>query len=160
MAEKKEKTKSRVVVVRVRGLTGIKPDIIDTMRLMRLTRVNHCTILDNSPASLGMLNKCCQYVTWGEVSTPILAKLIEKRGRLSGDNRVTAAYLKSKGFDSFEAFADKFAHFEAELVPAGIKRVFRLNPPSGGYRSIKLRFPRGAYGPRGEKMEDLLKSMM
>lgn len=127
---------------------------------MRLTRANHCTFLDDSPASMGMILKCSQYITWGPVSTEIVSKLIEKRGRLLGDARITAEYMKSKGFDSFDSFADKFMHFEAELVPVGIKRIFRLNPPSGGYRSIKYRYPRGANGPRGEAMEDLLKSMM
>lgn len=41
----------------------------------------------------------------------------------------------------------------------GNVRVFRLSPPSKGLKSIKLRFPKGDLGYRGEKINELLGRM-
>lgn len=35
-----------------------------------------------------------------------------------------------------------------------------LRPPKGGFRSLKLPFPKGDLGYRGEKINDLIKKMM
>ena len=56
-------------VVRVRGQINVKPKIKETMRLMRLNRVNHCVIIPENDTYQGMLNIIKDYVTWGE-STP------------------------------------------------------------------------------------------
>jgi large subunit ribosomal protein L30 len=38
--------------------------------------------------------------------------------------------------------------------------VYRLSPPSHGYRSTKLRYPKGDLGYRGAKINDLLQRML
>ncbi len=35
-------------VIRVRGTVNIKPDIKKTMQLLRLTRANHCVLLEEN----------------------------------------------------------------------------------------------------------------
>ena len=40
------------------------------------------------------------------------------------------------------------------------KKVFHLNPPKKGLRSIKLRYPKGDLGYRGKEINDLIKRMM
>lgn len=42
----------------------------------------------------------------------------------------------------------------------GDKKVFRLSPPSKGYKSIKKPFPKGDLGYRGDKINDLLERML
>ena len=43
----------------------------------------------------------------------------------------------------------------------GIKRVFRLTPPSGGFKkSIKQHFPKGELGNRKEKINELILRMI
>lgn len=147
-------------VIRVRGRTGIKPQIKRAMELLNLTRINHCVIIKDSPQHRGMLQKCKDYITWGEVNEQTLAKIIEKRGRLSGDKRIEAALLKEKGFEGFDQLAAGFLAGSAGLKDAGVKKVFRLHPPKRGYKVIKQSYPRGALGYRGEAINALLKRMV
>lgn len=39
-------------------------------------------------------------------------------------------------------------------------KIFRLSPPSGGYKSTKIHFPKGDLGFRGEKINELLEKMI
>ncbi|MCX8200408.1 MAG: 50S ribosomal protein L30 [Candidatus Micrarchaeota archaeon] len=149
-----------LAIVRVRGRTGIRPEIKGAMKNLSLTRVNHCVMLNETPQIRGTLNVCKDYVTWGEVSKDLLAKLLEKRGRLPGNKKLTLDYLKSKGYDGFDKLADAIIAGKAKLKDVGLKKVLRLKPPKGGYKFTKLPYPRGALGYRGEKINDLLRRMM
>ena len=42
----------------------------------------------------------------------------------------------------------------------GIKPVFRLSPPSGGLRSVRVAYPRGDLGERKEAVNELLRRMV
>ncbi len=42
-------------VVRVRGSVNVKPKIEETMRLMKLNRVNHCVIIPENDPYKGMM---------------------------------------------------------------------------------------------------------
>ena len=44
-------------VVRVRGAAKIPSKIDNTMKMMRLYKVNNCTIVPNTPQFLGMIKK-------------------------------------------------------------------------------------------------------
>jgi len=48
---------NRIAVVRIRGSIGVKKDIKDTMKMLRLNNKNHCVIINNSPNMIGMLRK-------------------------------------------------------------------------------------------------------
>ncbi|MEM3363934.1 MAG: 50S ribosomal protein L30 [Candidatus Micrarchaeia archaeon] len=149
-----------LAVVRVRGRTGIRPEIKGALEVLSLTRINHCVILNETPQIRGTLNVCKDYVTWGELSSDVLAKMLEKRGRLPGNKRLTLEYLKSKGYDGFDKLAEAILSGKVKLKDAGLKKVLRLSPPRGGYKITKLPYPRGALGYRGEKINDLLRRMM
>ena len=49
-----------------------------------------------------------------------------------------------------------------EKIRGGKKqgKVFQLNPPKKGLKSIKKRFPNGDLGYRGKKINDFIKRMM
>jgi large subunit ribosomal protein L30 len=135
-------------IIRVRGGAETKVPVEDTLRMLNLTRVNHCVVMKKTAALDGMLRKAADNVTWGQVSEDVLERLVAKRGRLPGDRKLDA----------------KQAREEVKKLLAGektaIKKVFRLHPPSGGYRAVKRKFPQGDLGPRGEKINDLLKRMI
>lgn len=152
--------KKSIAVIRVRGRTGLREGRADTMRLLGLTRVNHCVIIGISPQMMGMVKSCKDYITWGEVDKDTLAALIEKRGRLSGDKKVTEAYLKANGFDSFGAFADGIISGDGKVGMLKLKRVFRLHPPRKGHGGVKVAYPRGALGNRGAEINGLIRRMM
>ena len=81
--------------IRVRGTVNIKPDIKKTLKLLNLTRANHCVILEENKVYKGMIQVAKDYVTWGELEKDILTDLISKRGRIQGDKALTDKYLKS-----------------------------------------------------------------
>ncbi len=152
----------RLAVVRVRGKVHVPREVEDTLRMLRLTRVNHCVFIDDRPTYLGMLQKAKDYITWGEVTAEEVALILRNRGELVGGKKLTDAYVKEHTkFKSIEDFAKAFVDFKAELkdIP-NLKPVFRLHPPRKGYRSIKRSFVEGgALGYRGEAMRDLLRRM-
>ena len=125
-------------VIRVRGLINIKPDIKRTLKLLRLTRANHCVILEENPSIKGMLQVAKDYITWGEIERDTLSKLIVSRGKLKGDNVITDDYIKSStSYNNIEKMSDAIIgnKFKYTEVPS-VKPIFRLNPPVKGYEDV------------------------
>lgn len=150
----------RIAVVRVRGKVGVRKEVEDTLEKLKLTRVNHCVIVDDSAESMGMVRKCSSYITWGEVEPQTVALLIKRRGRV-GRKRVDERVMKECGFESFDKFGEMFCSFQCELdAIRGMKHVFRLHPPRGGHRHVKKPYPEGALGDRGKEINALLRRMV
>ena len=76
-------------VIRVRGIVNVRSEINDTLKMLRLNRVNHCVILPEMKSYAGMLQKAKDYITWGEIMPETLAKMIHSRGRLIGDKKIS-----------------------------------------------------------------------
>ncbi|AEC51277.1 50S ribosomal protein L30P [Pyrococcus sp. NA2] len=154
---------AKLAVIRIRGRVNVKKPIRDTLAMLRLHRVNHCVIVDDTPSYLGMLRKAKDYITWGEINAETLAKLIRKRGRLIGNKPVTDEYVKEKLGMTIEEFAEKVVKGEMSLKDLpNLKPVFRLHPPRGGFRGSKKRSFQegGALGYRGEKINELIERML
>jgi large subunit ribosomal protein L30 len=149
-------------VIRVRGRTGVRWDIADTLKMLNLTRVNHCVLIPDTPAYRGMLQKVKDYVTWGEINEETLAKLIRAKGRLYGDKPITDEYVKGMGFETIEGLAKAIVDGKVlyKDIP-NVKPVFRLHPPIKGWEKTKRHFTEGgALGYRGEKINDLILRML
>jgi len=150
-------------VVRVRGTVNVKPDIKKTMQLLRLTRANHCVLIEENPVSKGMLQIVKDYTTWGEISKETLSKLISSRGMLVGDKPMTDEYIKSAtSYGSIEKLAEAIIDNTVKYkdIPE-VKPLFRLNPPKKGYRTVKRSFVnRGSLGYRKEKINALIERML
>jgi len=150
---------AKFAVVRIRGIIGVRKDAAETLRLLGLTRVNHCVIVDDDSSRRGMLQKAKDFITWGEVRQDVLEALLRKRGRLVGDARLSDEYIKSK--TSFTSIAELSkavisGEFKLAAVP-GLKKVFRLHPPTKGYKATKRPFrDLGDLGYRGEKINELI----
>lgn len=141
-----------LAVIRIRGSVGMKKDIKDTLVMLRLQRKNHCIVLNETAPIRGMLQKSKDYITWGEISDDILKALIKKRGRKSGD-------IKLKEEETEKIFSELKAG--KKIKDLKIKPVFRLTPPSGGFRkSIKQHYPNGEIGYRKDKINELLLKMI
>lgn len=140
--------KEMLAVIRIRGSVGVPPRIKDTLKMLRLNQVNHCVILPKTPDFEGMLRKAMNYITWGEIKPGVLGALIAKRGRGPGDKRIEGKDVKT--------LAQKIE----EKDELKIKPVFRLSPPSRGFRSVRSSFPKGDLGYRGEKINELLERMI
>lgn len=135
--------------IRIRGSVGLKKDIKDTLAMLRLHRKMHCVLLKESDSVNGMLKKVRSFITYGEVDDNILKLLIKKRGRKPGNKRLTEKEVE-------EVFKKIKSGEKLEIKP-----VFRLTPPSKGFkRSIKQHYPKGELGYRGKEINELLKRMI
>jgi large subunit ribosomal protein L30 len=124
MAEK------RLAVIRIRGTTGVKKPIADTLSMLSLYTKNSIVIVPNNPVFTGMVKKVKDFVTYGEVAEDVVKSLSEKRKNTSENKSIMAFTLNSPrgGFER-----------------KGIKVAFSH---------------KGALGYRGEKISDLIKRMM
>jgi len=153
---------AKLALIRIRGRVNVKRPVKDTLAMLRLHKVNHLVIVDDTPTYKGMIQKVKDYITWGEINAETLAKLIEKRGRLQGNKRATEEYVQEKLGMSIKEFAEKVINGEMKLSDLpGLKPVFRLHPARGGIRSKKRTFKEGgALGYRGEAINELIERML
>jgi len=151
----KQKTKSdheaaQLAAIRVRGITGVKTNVEDTLNMLRIYKNNYCCVLQNTPINIGMLNKAKDYITWGEIDDETFKILIEKRGE-EFKGRETDSKNKIK-YNDYIIINNK-----------KIKKYFRLNPPKKGFEreGIKHSYQAGgALGYRGTAINDLIKRMV
>jgi len=140
----------RIAIVRVRGLTGIKAPIDDTLNKLRLYRKNYCVVVPKNRVYMGMISKVKDYVTWGEIDEKTYKTLLDERKE---DYKERTS--DSKGKINYGKFLD--------INGKKIKKFFRLNSPRKGYgrKGIKYAFNiGGALGHRGEKINDLIMRMI
>lgn len=144
-------TNEKIAVILIRGLIGVKKDIKDTLKLLKLLKKNHCVVVNKTPSILGMILKCKDYVAYGEIDEDTYKLLIDKRGE-----EYKARLKDSKGKIKYKT--KYFEHGGKKLKP-----YFRLNPPKGGFKrkGIKTSYQMGgALGYRGKKIIDLIKRML
>ncbi len=146
----KEKSNGKVAIIRIRGVTGIKLDIDETLKKLRLYKKNYCVVVPKTKSYLGMIKKIKDYVTWGDIEEKTYNDLIGKRkeeykGRVSD----------KKGKINYKKFFN--------INNKKIKKNFRLNSPKKGYgrKGIKVSFKNGgALGYRADKINDLIQRMI
>jgi len=139
------------VAIRIRGSVNLRKEIKDTLAMLRLYRKMHCVLLKETDSIKGMLKRVNNWITYGEIEDDILKLLVEKRGRKLGNKRLT----KEEAEEVFKKIK------ENEKIPNTIKPVFRLTPPSKGFKkSIKQHYPKGELGYRGKEINKLLERMV
>jgi large subunit ribosomal protein L30 len=152
-----------LAVIRIRGIPTASPDVRKTLRLLHLCRVSHATLVNDKPEYIGMLRKAQHFLTWGEVSKDNITLLLKERGKLTGERELTDEYARKIGYKTIDELAEALFKTEVESKNLqGMKPVFRLHPPSKGYKgSVKKSYRMGgASGPRGEAINDLIKRMI
>jgi large subunit ribosomal protein L30 len=71
---------SQIAIIRIRGTNDVKCDIEDTMHMLHLHKKHTCSIYPKTDVLMGMLEKCKDYITYGEIDPETYKLLIEKRG--------------------------------------------------------------------------------
>ncbi|MDE1866043.1 MAG: uL30 family ribosomal protein [Candidatus Micrarchaeota archaeon] len=139
MAEAKNDT--LVAVVRIRGRVNVRSDITETLNRLHLKRVNNCALIKQTPSLHGMIHKVENYVAYGEINEPTLAKLLGKYAASMNPKEVLAGKIDQAKMK--------------ELMP------FRLHPPRHGFKSTKLSAKNGGdLGYRGTDINNLIGRMI
>jgi large subunit ribosomal protein L30 len=145
-----------ILAIRVRGQVSVRPQIEDTLDKLLLIRLHHARVVRMTPSLQGMITKAKDYITWGEIDEATATLLLSKRGRLSGNRRLTNDHVKkNSGFSSLKAFAKALVKGEASVTDVeGLKPIFRLTPPSKGFKG-KRNLPVGMGGITGYRGSDI-----
>jgi large subunit ribosomal protein L30 len=147
-------------VIRIRGNAGMRSDLKATLQMLRVDAPNNCVVIPENETYKGMLQTAKDTCTWGEIEEKTFVELLKKRLRLRGNKRVDEKILKEMKIDSFEKFAKSFLEGKTKIKDYNFQQNFRLTPPSKGFKSVKLPYPKGDLGYRGKEINKLLERMM
>ena len=153
-----------ILAIRIRGQVRVRPQIEDTLNKLLLGRLHQARLIKVTPSLDGMITKVKDYITWGVPSEEVIEKLLAKRGRLTGNIRLTDSYVKkNSSHSSVKALAKAIATGKASVSDVeGLKPVFRLTPPTKGFKGKKS-VPvgmGGITGNRGEGISELALRMI
>ncbi len=155
-----------LLAIRLQGPFAVPSYLENTLMSLRLRRRFSAVLLEKNPNILGMLRQAKDYLTWGEIKAEHIAALLKERAELPGGLPLTDKFVKeSFGEQSIEELASALIRGKIQLRTLwqkGIKPVFRLHPPSGGFQySIKRPFgSRGELGYRGTEVSNLVTRMI
>jgi len=150
-------------LVQIRGDVNMDTDIHDTLKMLNIHHVNHCTLVPDTDTYNGMVSKVNDFVAFGEPSQETVETLIERRGEpLEGDADVDDEWVaEHTAYDDIEGLAFALVSEETTLQEQGLSPTLRLHPPRGGHDGIK--HPTKEGGELGkhdtEGIDDLLEAM-
>ncbi len=154
--------KKSLLVIRIRGIINVSQREKDTMKFLRVDRNNYASIIDDRPDYKGMLQKAKDWITWGEADVETVKEMLIKRGRATGDIKLTEESVKELGYEGFDDLAQKLVSCEVSINQIeGLKPFFRMHPPKKGFKkSVKRPYnSKGELGYRGEAINKLAKRM-
>jgi large subunit ribosomal protein L30 len=103
-------------VVRLRGDVRVRPEIQDTLKMLRLHSVNHCVVIGETPHYKGMVQKTKDYIAWGTTDAESLTTLLSLRGRIEGGERLTQEYMDECELGPVSDFAEKVCSGDASAA--------------------------------------------
>jgi large subunit ribosomal protein L30 len=170
-------------VVQLRGHVDMAQSVHDTLKMLNLHNVNHCTFVPETDAYRGMLTKVNDYVAFGEPSPETVAMLLRRRAEplaavagapgdadhdleVEADADVDVAaddgwVADNTEYADVDALAAALVAEETTLREANLAPALRLHPPRGGHRGIKhSRREGGQLGPHDtDEIDELLEAM-
>ncbi|WP_135853200.1 50S ribosomal protein L30 [Halorussus salinus] len=150
-------------VVQIRGEVDMTGSTQDTLEMLNLHRVNHCTLVPDTDAYRGMVSKVNDYTAYGEPSQDVLETVLEKRAEPEeGDAQIDDEWVADEtDYDDVSDLASALLDEETTLREQGLSPVLRLHPPRGGHDGIK--HPTKEGGQLGkhdtDQIDSLLKAM-
>ena len=144
----KEEAPKLYFAVRIRGKPGMNRKILDTLAMLRMNRVNHGVLIWGIKSYLGMLNKCKDYIAYGEIDETSLVRLLRARGKIEGNKPLTDEHVKNiTKYNNMKELATALLKGEIQYKDKDInkiKPIFRLHPPRKGHRgTVKKHYGEG-----------------
>ncbi|WP_324757004.1 50S ribosomal protein L30 [Haloarcula montana] len=150
-------------LVQIRGDVNMHTDIHDTLKMLNVHHVNHCTLVPETDTYNGMVTKVNDYVAYGEPSQETLELLLETRAEPEeGDADVDDEWVaENTDYDDIAGLAWALMSEETTLQEQGLSPTLRLHPPRGGHDGVKHPVKEG--GELGkhdtEGIDELLEAM-
>ncbi|WP_136688376.1 50S ribosomal protein L30 [Halorhabdus amylolytica] len=150
-------------LVQLRGEVDVSDDVVDTLEMLNLGRVNHATFVPETDAYGGMITKVHDVVAHGEPSVETVELLLERRAEpAEGEEDIDDEWVGwNTNYDDVSALAEALLEEETTLQEAGLSPTLRLHPPRKGHDGIK--HPTTEGGQLGdhttEEIDDLLEAM-
>ena len=126
-------------LVQIRGDVNMDTDIHDTLKMLNIHHVNHCTLVPDTDTYNGMVSKVNDFVAFGEPSQETIELLLETRAEpAEGDADIDDEWVaQNTEFDDVEGLAWALVSEETTLQEQGLSPTLRLHPPRGGHDGIK-----------------------
>jgi len=162
MSQKTEQCRS-LVVVKIRGTVRAQKETRETLEFLHLVHTNHAVLIDSRAAYMGMLQRVNSYITYGEPTKELVVMMLQKRGRLAGDKKLTDEYIQKIGYKSINDLAEAILSCKVQYQKLpDVEPRFKLHPPSKGYKGkTKKGFKAGGEaGYRGEAINELVQRMV
>lgn len=149
------------LVVRMRGTVNVPYWADTTLLSLNLAKKFRATIVPENNEYLGMLNRIRQLVAWCRVDNDTVKDLLNKKGKKTASQSLTASEL-SKEYSDLDKLASDIANDSVIFSKLkGIKPWFALNPPRGGFKkSIKKQTNQNGILGENKLLIDLVKKMM
>lgn len=94
---------SKIAIIRIKGQIGIRKDIKETFKRLKLKKKYNCRILENpSEVQKGMVKKLRDFVAFGEINEETYNELLKKRKTKTKD--FFRLHPPRKGIDSKKHF--------------------------------------------------------
>jgi large subunit ribosomal protein L30 len=146
----------KLCVIKIRSSLKKSGGVQTVIKNLGLNKLYSCVLIDDTPANIGMLKVADNILTYGEIDKEMLKKLLVKRAMTSIRKKYTVQNSE------YEIVADKLMSSTAKLADMGIRRVFHLHPPYGGFERNGKKTPfslKGVFGYRGTEINKLLVRM-
>lgn len=149
------------LVVRMRGTVNVPYWADSTLLSLNLAKKFRATIVPENNEYLGMLNRIRQLVAWCRVDNDTVKELLNKKGKKTASQSLTASELP-KEYNDLDKLASDIANDSVVLSRLkGMKPWFALNPPRGGFKkSIKKQTNQNGILGENKLLIDLVKKMM
>jgi large subunit ribosomal protein L30 len=139
-----------ICLIRIKGRTSLKKEIIETLNRIRLRKKYACVVIKPTKENLGRVKFLKDFIAFGEINNETFEKLIEKRGKLIDKSK------KINIKEVIKKLGEGKSYEELNLKP-----FFRLHSPRGGIDS-KIHFgkKKGVLGNNKDSINKLVEKML
>lgn len=150
-------------LVQLRGEINMSEDVHDTLKMLNVHAVNHCTFVPETETYRGMVTKVHDHVAYGEPSQETVELLLSRRAEpIEGDTDIDDEWVEANTeYTDVSELAAALLDEETTLRDAGLSPAIRLHPPRSGHDGVK--HPTAEGGQIGkhdtEAIDELLTAM-
>jgi len=160
-----EPTAQYLVAIRLDGTPGVRPPEESTLDSLRMKTKFSAVLLHDKPSIRGMLQRTKDHITWAEARREDIELLLSNRAKTPEGLGITDRFVKEKW--KLAGLRELLSGLYSGKIPLrnlwekGVKPVFRLHPPRGGFSKSSKRAvtTEGELGYRKDGLHELLAKM-